>query len=380
MRSAVVLTSVALLLSAACGEKPSTDSAASHADTITVAVVDLTLGGGDDGFAEVGSAIIDSAGRIIITDFKRAAVHVFAPDGRPLFDIGRRGSGPGEFERPYKLAFDREGKLWLSDSQNERFNRYELSATDAKFLRQVSFKGPGPCCATLAFDAANNVVDIGLSTRKVEKGFPPTAWVHRDSTGKVVRLVDLPAAPAGLDEGLAVSVGDVTLYFYPAYSPSWLSAYSPTGDWVAGLSSKYEITWYDEDGKIVGTIARDEPGEALSAADRDWAHDQNLRQLIGDKRVDTAKIKLPVPDVLPPLSELFFDQLGQLWVKRTVHRGSPNIADVYNRDGKLVERVTWPEGISLSSGYITRDVALGVMAADTLDGPRVVRLRLNRKN
>jgi hypothetical protein len=369
----------AVFLVTACETSSLRKSATDAADSLTTGTIELTLGAsGDSGFAAVTSVTLDSTGRIVVAEALRPMIHVYSSSGVPLFRFGRKGRGPGEFERPNQLAFDREGKLWVADGNIERFNRFELTSDTARYLSQISFEGDGPCCTGLSFDVAGNVIDIGLSPNQPGKGAPVLAWLHRDADGKVVRAVDIPNAPVGTADAIAVDTEGSRWFFYPVFGPRWLNAHAANGDWATTLTTRYEVTWYDDSGKVVTTIARSDAGDPLNDADRRWAHEANSREIHG-RGMDTTKVRLPVPDRLPPINSIFFDALGRLWVQRTLHRGEPNRADVYTRDGKLVDRTTWPEDVSLKNGYIGRDVAFGIMTSDTLDGPRVVRLRFKRQ-
>jgi hypothetical protein len=89
--------------------------------------------------ADIGSSPVDPAdqlglvfgssrfsnGRIAILDASLPAVRIYTSDGRHIRDIGREGSGPGEFREPIALAtvgdsvvvLEREGEVeWIAES------------------------------------------------------------------------------------------------------------------------------------------------------------------------------------------------------------------------------------------------------------------------
>ena len=45
--------------------------------------------------------------------------------------IGKKGTGPGEFDQPHALAFDSKGRLFVGDRSN---NRIQILDQDGKFL------------------------------------------------------------------------------------------------------------------------------------------------------------------------------------------------------------------------------------------------------
>jgi len=61
----------------------------------------------------------DSAGELLVLDAGAHNIKALGPDGALRGTIGRRGTGPGEFNFPCDLVFD--GKmLWVADSGNKR--------------------------------------------------------------------------------------------------------------------------------------------------------------------------------------------------------------------------------------------------------------------
>lgn len=83
--------------------------------------------GGEAWFARLTSVSVDPAGRRVYavdlggvgTELHR--VRVFdAQSGAHLMDIGKRGSGPGEFNLPRDLAIGQDGRLYVVDGGNFR--------------------------------------------------------------------------------------------------------------------------------------------------------------------------------------------------------------------------------------------------------------------
>ena len=83
--------------------------------------------GGDEWFERLASVTVDSAGaRVYAVDLggvssEQHRVRVFdAVSGTHLIDIGKRGSGPGEFNLPRDLAIGKDGRLYVVDGGNFR--------------------------------------------------------------------------------------------------------------------------------------------------------------------------------------------------------------------------------------------------------------------
>ncbi len=76
-------------------------------------------------------------GRIYMLQSSDHHVSVFTSDGRPLGQVGRAGSGPGEFASPPRRMGWRADTLWVSDRFAKHFFLF-----DGTPVRQVGFKIP----------------------------------------------------------------------------------------------------------------------------------------------------------------------------------------------------------------------------------------------
>ena len=59
----------------------------------------------------------------------------FSKDGKFIKSIGKKGSGPGEFNGPHALAFDSKGRLIVGDRSN---NRIQILDQDGKFISETA--------------------------------------------------------------------------------------------------------------------------------------------------------------------------------------------------------------------------------------------------
>lgn len=101
--------------------------------------------GGDKWFSRLTSVTVDPAGkRVYAVDLGGVAseqhqVRVFdAQTGEHLMDIGKRGSGPGEFNLPRDLAIGAGGRLYVVDGGNFRVVVFDK---DGKYLSSFGSVG-----------------------------------------------------------------------------------------------------------------------------------------------------------------------------------------------------------------------------------------------
>jgi DNA-binding beta-propeller fold protein YncE len=84
-----------------------------------------------------GVAVTAAGDRVYVVDradndSDQHRVLAYDADGRMLAEIGRRGSGPGEFNIPVQAAVAPDGTLWVLDAGNFRVQAFN---TEGRFLR-----------------------------------------------------------------------------------------------------------------------------------------------------------------------------------------------------------------------------------------------------
>lgn len=82
----------------------------------------------------------DPAGRVLLGDASEGNVKLFAPDGRLLRVIGRKGQGPGEFTAPRYPRFGPNGQIYVADAQEPRVQVFDSTGT---LLRATRISGGG---------------------------------------------------------------------------------------------------------------------------------------------------------------------------------------------------------------------------------------------
>jgi len=80
---------------------------------------DLTIGNKEDEnymFYRVRDIEVDKQGNIFVADMSNQRIQKFDKYGKYVRTIGRKGQGPGEFERPWKVRVRNNGDLYVADA------------------------------------------------------------------------------------------------------------------------------------------------------------------------------------------------------------------------------------------------------------------------
>jgi len=107
--------------------------AESHLDALPrlVAHPDRRVGDFDDpdiGFSQIAGVDVDRDGNLFVGEGTVPEIRVYGPEGQLLRRIGRRGSGPGEFESPPRFGIFGD-TLWAVDSRTNRITLFDREGT-----------------------------------------------------------------------------------------------------------------------------------------------------------------------------------------------------------------------------------------------------------
>lgn len=345
-------------------------------------VVELTIGGDDatdeSSFGDISGIAVDAQGRIFIADAQDQQIRLFARDGRFVARIGRSGSGPLEFKRLATIGFGPDRLLWTRDEGNARLLGVDVSVSPARGVKNVPLtQFTGGSRLPLTFAPNGDHVDETIYFEKASESFRQIRLTRNDK-GVVTRADTLPVPPGANDGVFKITkvqkdasgkqIGMSQGYLWQPFGPQWLRAYGPGGLRAEVVTSRYAVTVYGADGRVVRTLTQRPTAVPLSPRERRTA----------DSTLSDAKSDLPfgVPAAKAPIVGLYWSVDGALWVERATAEGKPREADVHDRGGRLVAIAEWPAAIELQWGYPAINGNIVVAKTADEDGTeRVVRLR-----
>lgn len=409
---------VLILLTTACGAGAGDDSAdaprwTAAVDTIGDTVVVRTVSGqvwesdktlvsevsigvleGEDQyqFGNLRAIAADREGRMYAYDAHVPVLRVYAQDGTWLHDIGREGEGPGEYKRPDSgLAILPDGRVAMRDPGNGRITLYSPDGEYDGFYRIAgSFNTSRPLIADTSGALSTYIItNLGASVFEWKGGL---ARFRAEGTVDTIVAPDLEyeeATVSGQHEDNS-SVSGVP------FTPGQVTAYSPFGYYVVGVSEDYSFDLLRPEGVL--RLSRSyspvpvDRGEA--AAERERMTDDFKQQFPGWKWNGP-----PIPDFKPAYEGFYPAEDGRIWVhvpapsKRYMDAEEQNAEeerlgsainpyrepvrfDVFEPTGEYLGQVATPEGFSLRPQPVFRGDTVWAVVRDEFDVQRLHRFRL----
>lgn len=389
------LTLVATSLAGAACDAPSADQTGDGrpGDPPRVVAVEAQRFGGDfDGVGALSGVFdvdVSADGFVFASEPTLAHVMVFAPDGRHVRTIGRRGEGPGEFQAPGNLA-------WRGDTLTvlDMLQGVSLMSVDGAYLDRIAFQiqEPGRPFAILPIfplaDGSMASFRPPFTTSVLRGELTHQVWYKVSREGELLDTLARESL-AGQYYSVDVGGGRSATATHPLPSSAML-AIPPDGSWLVLVEREPAVA---ADGAAYRVVRLDLAGDTTELADLPY---EPLP--LGPEQVDsmTAAMgegfarqfdlqpaavaseirgQLEWPRFRPPVTQVLADTDGRTWVRREVgvEPGDSVRWEILGPDLTRTGYTLVPGNLDVK--VVVGDALYGV-TQDELDVPTIVRYDL----
>lgn len=199
----------AAVLLQGCGESRDENTDAETSRTIDTLCIDVkdTIGIEMGDSALVFGLIIDAGyapdSSIMALDAQKCCVSVFSPEGEHLRDIGRSGSGPGEFQFPLSMAFTGSG-LAVSDMLGRNVSYFDGQGEYIGQLSGFAFGPPSSIKAGPDSTLYGELVFMEMVHDEMQGSLDISRWDSADSSEPSMTFLSLPISMHMAGEGQTV--------------------------------------------------------------------------------------------------------------------------------------------------------------------------------
>jgi hypothetical protein len=336
--------------------------------------------GGDTGpylFTNIVGIAPTTGGNVFLLDQKAQEIRVFDASGKFVRLAARKGHGPGEITNAYGLIVAPDGAVWANDPANARFSIYK---PDGRFDHQLLDKPLGwrnPWGAV--FDTGGRL----LAPIMVPKDtFVAMVYRRLSQDGSRADTLAFPACPVRARPqkpftGMTAN-GQPVAYHGVPFQPVSFQALDRTGVLWCTSGETYSVYGLRLGrGDTVAVIRLDAPYARVTSEERAEIIAQIDSQFARYPRRDIDYSR--IPSTKPPMSGLFTDDSGRLWVRRAVALANATDFDVWDSRGRQIATVRIPARVNMDwvVPVVVGDAFYAVVTDDD-DVQSVIRVRLKR--
>lgn len=343
-------------------------------------------------FAMITELAPSPRGGVYAWDQGLTVLREYDSTGTFVRQIGRKGSGPGEYLAANGIVTAPDGRLVLWDARNARISLYSPDGTYA-----TAFRAPSTLHTNhaLQIDSAGRLyIEFWPRPMDARTGAPPPVGMIRLSLdGTVIDSVVSPRTsftPATL---VASRDGATAMYGVP-FAPQRIVAMSAFGQWITGNGERYAIT-VQRDGQPMLRIERDVPQVEV----RPEEHAEAERRITWSMRQTFPEWTWAgpaMPSRKPFVLSVLADADGRIWVRRSMPAeriassaddeqrprqesgppprqwAQPIAYDIFDRGGRLLGHLP----VGRAQLMHVRGDRVWAVVRDSLEVPYVTRFRV----
>ena len=286
----------------------------------------------------------DKEGNVWISDSNNNRVQKFNSKGEYLTQFGSFGSGNGQLHYPRDIAIDATGNLWVVDSYNDRVQKFN---SKGEFLLKFGEAGKGngqlEQPGGIALGAEGSIWVADSSNKRVQKF---------NSKGEYVSQF----GSSGKGNGQFESLGDVDI--------------DASGNLLVADTGNNRVQKFNSKGEYVSQFGTKGTGNGQFQGPRGLALDLQGRIWVADRLNRRVQAFSPTGEYLTQFGKegtgngqfkssptgLAFDRKGDLWVGDTGNDRIQVFTRLWRLNGKTLSELGVKEATLVSSGTFTIEI------------------------
>jgi hypothetical protein len=357
-RTAVLL---GLMFGAACRQQE--QSAAEQVATWSLQPLFIVGDSAPRELNRVSSLLWLSDGRLLVADVGSRSLLLVDSAGRTMTQLGREGSGPGEYRSPNSLA-SLGDTIVLHDPANARLGLFLADGRWVQNLVVPPITGPE---IRLYRVPGREFCAVGFQT--TDKTKAGLTFIRYDASGPRDTLFR-PSAPESPTVAAMCRGSDKGLHFYSVpWGATYIEHPGPDRTILSAVTSAYDIVARTVAGDTVARFRGTRETNTITEAEWDSATADFREYLSRDPATQCNTRTLTRPTVKPFVRTFFWSDDSELWVERYDSAGFS--FDVFDKGGRQIAKVKAPERIEDVEPHVMLNRI--VLLAPGADGSHIVR-------
>jgi hypothetical protein len=259
-------------------------------------------------FSEIGTLAVDDEERIYISDWKETHIKAFDKDGAYLMTIGRKGQGPGEFERISGMQFTHQKELLVFDMNMRRLSFF---TADGKLIETLSISELRPF--KLNVNSRRNLIIQSVALDLL--------------TNQSISELKIYDPKLSLLKTITTS-GPKSL-FNP-FDPFLIWKLAKNDTIIYGYNEAYELQIFDPGGKLIKKIVREYDPVEITKEEKQEA-----------EKKYSPRSKINYPPFHPAYQYFTLDDEGKIYVQtfEKTEDGNGYYHDIFDSEGKCLTKI-----------------------------------------
>ncbi|MEX2574919.1 MAG: 6-bladed beta-propeller [Balneolaceae bacterium] len=337
----------------------------------------------DEIIGSFSSVAVDNKGRVFIADTDQIKIHIYNPDGSFHKSVGRRGSGPGEFNFPPQLSIKND-KLYAYDVLQMRMNIFSLKSLSlinslnlnsllynyhevlpSIMPRKIYVKNDE---SYLAIFDQTKYVDPHHHRYNLEETLY-SEYYAIDRQGELIPKTILRKRQRNLLH--ATINGRVTSTGKPfPFLPKSIMTISDENYIFTSWSKNFLIKAHDLDGNYMYSFYYEIKNKYL-----------DLNEILNNHDISDYNKRIvehaELPTTWPALNSMIADDEGRLWVSTFTQEIDELEWWVLKNDGELIAKFIWPQNGSIE---VIKDGYVYAQILNEMDLQILMRFRIKEVN
>ena len=316
-------------------------------------------------FGDIQDLDVTTGGRIVALDAEANHLKVLRPDGTLIDTLGRRGQGPGEFQRPTNIAVARGDSVYVFDTQINRLTAFAPPPSPKQSRSMTITSAVGSVTEVRALD--------GQLVGRFTPGYTRTEGMRRPQSATWRRIHETGAPGDTLliskRRRLTTSFdGPGIVIAHLPFSRVTQVVPGPENRLYHGFTDSLRIRATSLDGTTEAFASILADPVPVPEVERDSA----LGQIPQTVRGQVAKA---LPDTKPAFTDLVVTDDGRLWVKRPPQKKEANRTAWWILDptSKTIQHLQLPSEVSVE--VVQNGRVYGTSETET-GAPAVVRYQI----
>jgi len=259
-------------------------------------------------FSEIGTIAVGDEERIYISDWKEIHIKVFDKDGMYLITIGRKGQGPGEFERISGMQITHQKELLVFDMNMRRISFFTVAG---KLIETLSLSELRPF--KLNMNSKRNFI-ITSFTLDLMTNQSITEFKIYDANLSLLNTIAAPG-PRSL--------------FNP-FEPFFIWELAKDDNIVYGYNKTYELQILDSGGNSIKRIEKEYDPVKITKEEKQEA----------EKKYSSPN-KIEYPSFHPAYHNFTLDDEGRIYVQtfEKTEDGRGYYYDIFDAKGRYITKI-----------------------------------------